>query len=638
MLPWSAIASLLETNASPQQAVEALTLCGPSIERTHRVGDDTVLDIEITANRIDTASVVGIAQEAYAILPRFGYTATWKKDVWATKKFALGTIPLTIETQPSLAPRITAVVLEIDHLRENSHVRDFIEKCGIRSIHPVVDMSNYLMLWMGQPVHMFDYDKIEGHTMKVRFSKRGERITLVDGKTYTLPGNDIVIEDASKLIDLCGIMGGAGTEISENTKKVVFFLPSYTGSYIRRTSMETGARSVASSYYERAVDMQRIDATLSLGVEMLTAHGATVASRLITLYEKQKNPQPIRISLTELSQRIGVKMSIKDTVSILTSLGCKVRGSHNLAVTPPFWRAIDMTIPEDVLEEVARIYGYHRIPETVQQCAAIEDLAISSYRHAKRVEGEIKQYMRSSGFYELYTSSMYSNTDREKFSLGTHLILANPLTVDQQYMRVSLLPSLYNSLGSAHRIFEIARIYLPQKHDLPAEIQTLCLMGDIPYPEMKGYIDGLSAIMRVNFSYATRNDKPYAQSYASIEIAGETIGEVGILSRKLCHEAGREITYAHISLSALIPHYVRNIAHPKGGARVIEDITYMAGKDYSFITEKMKQQFPSIERITLKDTYKKNVTIRIYSYESHLASYVTWMRSMGITVVGSNMS
>ncbi len=248
----------LDTDASPDELQKYLSLCGPSIESVTRVGSDYVFDIEITSNRIDTASVIGIAQEAQAILPMFGKKAVLKLNPLLNLKLdqikPSSGFDLNVDIKnPGLVSRFTAIIF--DHIvigDSPSYIKERLKLAGVKVINNVVDISNYLMLTLGQPIHMFDFDKISDHKMIVRESKKGEKLTTLDGLEMTLPGGDIVIEDGSgKLIDLCGVMGGLNSAITASTKRVLLFVQTYNKSKIRKTTMSTVQRTIAATFFEK---------------------------------------------------------------------------------------------------------------------------------------------------------------------------------------------------------------------------------------------------------------------------------------------------------------------------------------------------------------------------------------------------
>ncbi len=250
LIPDSWLREYLETDAKPHDIQKALSLCGPSVERLHEIGQDFIYDIEVTTNRVDCMSVYGIAREAAAILPHFGHTARLHTDPFDTKlsfKTSSSVDYLTAVADPNLCSRFSAILIKNVKIGPSPDwIIKKLEAVGMRGLNNVVDISNLLMHELGQPIHTFDYDKIQGKSMILRESKAGEEVTTLDGKKHKLPGHDIVIEDGSKkLTDLCGIMGGLDSAVDQNTKNVLLFVQTYEPVHIRRTSMALAHRTSA---------------------------------------------------------------------------------------------------------------------------------------------------------------------------------------------------------------------------------------------------------------------------------------------------------------------------------------------------------------------------------------------------------
>ena len=316
----------LDTDADPYELQKYLSLCGPSIERVEKIDDDYSLDIEVTSNRIDSASVYGIAQEASAILPQFGKKAKLKfnpLEKYTFKSLGKQTGELTAEIKlldPKLASRVTAIILSnIEIGKSPELISKRLTMCDIKSINNVVDISNYLMLSLGQPNHTFDYDKIVDHKLHIRESKKGETVKTLDEKEIILPGGDIVIEDGSgNLTDLAGIMGGYDSMISDSTKNVLLLLETYDPKKIRKTSMTTGQRTIAATYFEKGLDPERIESTLVYGVELLKEYAsATVDSDVIDIYPQPVKPKNITDSVQKINQLIGEHVAAKKMKEIL---------------------------------------------------------------------------------------------------------------------------------------------------------------------------------------------------------------------------------------------------------------------------------------------------------------------------------
>ncbi len=495
LIPDSWLRDYLDTNATPKQIQHALSLCGPSIERLYEKEGDYVYDIEVTTNRVDMMSVTGIAFECLAILPRFGYTAKLKRDPYK-EKLSLTTYPhveyLKVTLDKSLCDRFSAVLIRnVTVDKSPDFIVKRLELAGQRSLNNVVDISNYLMLEMGQPVHTFDYDKISGAHMTLRKSRSGEQITTLDGKSHILPGDDIVIEDGSKkIIDLCGIMGGANSAVDLHTKNVLLFVQVYEPTAIRKTSMKLAHRTNAAVLFEKGLSVENVLPTLNLGLQLFKhfTKGVPEAKVLDVLNIKpQTSVIKLQTSLTELiSTRLGVNLSFSEIKKILQSLEFDVVSEKEIGVS---WiRSKDVLLPEDLVEEVARIYGYHNIPSKIMS----GDLpTLRPNEQEFHWISEIKSALKYWGYTETYTYSLVPH--------DTGLSLKNYLTEDWKFLRTTLSPSLKavvtENFGrvSEINIFEIANVYLPQKEDLPKEVLHLAIATSKPngLPHLMGVIDNL---------------------------------------------------------------------------------------------------------------------------------------------------
>jgi len=361
LIPDSWLREYLETKATPQQIKEYLSLCGPSVERMHKEDGEVIYDIEVTGNRPDSMSILGIAREAAAILPRFGIAAKLLNDPYDMKGLTLKTKKvkpfeaktLTIKTDPMLNPRWTSVV--IDNVNVGSSptwLQKRMEATGIRSLNTVVDVTNYIMRAYGQPVHTFDYDQILPKngvpTMILRASTKGERVITLDGKTHNLPGDDIVIEDGSgRLIDLCGIMGAQNSSVKSSTKTIVLFMQTYEPTHIRKTSMSLAHRTEAAGLFEKGLDPELVMPSVLKGIELIAqVAGGKVASKIYDIYPKPHKPYIVSVTKEKLTTYLGISLSDKDIANILTPLGFKpiLTKSSVSAQIPSFRRDIMMNV------------------------------------------------------------------------------------------------------------------------------------------------------------------------------------------------------------------------------------------------------------------------------------------------------
>lgn len=509
----------LDTDATPDEIREYLALCGPSVESVEKVDDDYVFDIEITSNRIDTASVIGIAQEAQAILPMFGKKAKLKLNPLVNFKFDQikpgSGLDLKVDIKnPNLVSRFTSLIFDKVQIGDSpKFIQDRLRLAGVKVINNVVDISNYLMITLGQPIHMFDYDKISDHHMIVRESKKGEKLITLDEKEITLPGGDIVIEDGSgKLIDLCGIMGGANSAISKTTKRVLLFVQTYNKSKIRKTTMTTGQRTIAATFFEKGLDEERVVATTVNATQLLEKYcQAKIVSQIQDIFPEKPKKKSLTMSYDLFNKKIGVEIPKKTIDDILTNLGFDVKSVDNqgqtlkgltLQITVPSFRTNDIDTPEDIVEEVARVYGYHNIPSKLQPAVYVEQP--KEMEQIFVFQNRIKTFLKHLGLNEVINYSMISKEMIDEAGLDpkNHLRLSNSLSKDIEYLRISLSPSLRKNvkenLGKTRynvapglRLFEIAKVYLPRKGDLPNEVYKVGIATNTDYSDLKGIVEAI---------------------------------------------------------------------------------------------------------------------------------------------------
>ncbi|TSC53558.1 MAG: Phenylalanine--tRNA ligase beta subunit [Microgenomates group bacterium LiPW_16] len=341
----------LKTAATPRQIAEYLSLSSQSVEKVTKFNDDWVYEIEVTNNRPDCFSVYGIARELTAILPRFKISAKLQPLSHNSELITHNQkgLPLEVKiTDPSLCPRFTAIIFNKVQIKPSPKIiQKRLQKSGIRALNNIIDISNYLMLELGQPMHAFDYDKIKGAKMILREAKEGEKITTLDGQTRMIPAGAIIIEDgARRIIDLCGIMGGENSAVDEETRRVLLFVQTYDPAKIRRTCQLLGFRTEAASRFEKGVDPEGVMVAMKKAIVMLGKKcGAKVTSSLIDIYPNPLKQKNIKLDLALVNKIIGVELPKNEIIDILKSLGFSQLTTHNsqLTFSVPNWRLSDIS-------------------------------------------------------------------------------------------------------------------------------------------------------------------------------------------------------------------------------------------------------------------------------------------------------
>ena len=613
LIPDSWLKDFLKTEVNAKKLGQTLSLAGPSIEKIEKQANDWLYHVEITTNRIDTASVYGLAREAHAILSRFALKSKFAPLTPKAKPAFVKSVDyLQAEVDHRLCPRFTAVLIKNVTIGPSPKlIQERLKKVGERPINNVVDISNYIMHEIGQPLHTFDYDKIKGAKMILRKSRPGEKITTLDGKTHELPGEDIVIEDgAGRLIDLAGIMGGAESAVDKNTKNVLLFVQTYNPVHIRRTSMKLAKRTQAAVLFEKSLDPELVSLGLRRGLDLFVElTKGTPVNKVLDLYPKPYKSIKIKTSHDFINERLGIKLPKQEIAKYLNLLGFENRWrGHHLEILVPSFRAGDITIPEDIVEEVARLYGYHNLPSQIMAGQIPEPLPDSPFKF----EYQLKTLLYAMGGVEVYTFSLVPEEFTQKA-----LKIKNPLGLESAYLRTSLQPSLVEAadknLGQLEpfHLFEIANVYLPHRGKLPEEKMVLAgIMSGLSFRQAKGIIETLLKRLNLSPTFKPEDKKGFlASGRLSIRFNNHELGEFGILERQ-------EYLYYEFEVESLRKWHQPYPAYqplPKYPAQ-IEDLTLIlpercrAGEVLDFILAFHQ----AITKAKLIDIYQDAHTFRLW--------------------------
>jgi len=625
LIPHNWLLEHLETEASPTEIQKYLSLCGPSVERIYEREGEPVYDIEVTTNRVDSMSVRGIAREAAVILNQFGIKAALKPFEPAPIKFNAKTAPKklklpTIINDPKLCHRVVCVALAaVERAETPKWMAKRLRQVEINVHDAVIDITNYITHELGHPCHAFDYDKVMelGGTIIVKEAEAGKPFTTLDGVEYTTVGGELVFEnDQGVIIDLPGIKGTANTAIQADTKNVLFWIEDVVAEKIRFGSMSHAIRTVAAQLNEKNVDPHLALPVLEEGTKLFQVLcKATVASPVFDQFPG-KRPQPtVEVSLERITDYLGIELPVNKIATILEELGCVVSlKKGTFTVQPPTFRP-DIRIPADVIEEIARIYGYHNLPSVLMSTP----IPLDKPKHTNfDLENRIKHFLAAIGWQEVYTYSMVSAeiARQSGYTLEEHLQLQNPLTDDRVYLRRSLVPSLieileqntqYPNLG----VFELANTYTPVEKQLPVEALHLTMVSRRPLRRVKGDLEVLLRTLYVTgLSY-----KQEGNNTAHLLVDGPTkeqvvFGELTLLPNKM---VSVDIPVAKlIEVSHGYPHY-RPLAKTSA---VIEDMTFTVPEETNVgsILETIQDISPLIVAVEFLDQYQQNVSFRI-SYQ-----------------------
>ncbi|MDP2649315.1 MAG: phenylalanine--tRNA ligase subunit beta [bacterium] len=603
----------LKTKASAQKIAKDLSLTSVSVEKVENFGNnDFVYDIEVTTNRPDLMSVIGIAREGSAILPQFHIQADLLSLKVKKPEKPKEILPIKIESDPSLVNRITAIVMEVTVKESPKYIKERLEASGIRTLNNLIDITNYVMREVGHPTHVFDYDRLTQKTLIIRQSKKGEKIVTLDGKEHILQDGDIVADDGTgQIVDLLGVMGTENSVVTNQSKRILFFLDNNDPNRIRKTSMSLGIRSEAAILNEKGVDPELAMPALLRGIELFKeiADGKVV-SDIIDIYSNKPKIRTIKVSKEKVSKVVGVEIPEKISVNILEKLGFEVKTTKDqFIIIVPSWRS-DVEIDEDIIEEIARVYGYYKLPSIIPPLTSLE------YYHMEKdpfyFEKRVKEALKYWGFTENYTYSMVSENLLEG-PVEDAVTIANPLTEDMVYLRKTLVPSLLqiarnNENREELKIFELSNVYFPKADNLPSEILMLAGVlkkNKVSFYEIKGIVEHLLTDLGIKDLEFSTSDKGGFKIDVFVE--NDFIGNIEVLDQNI---ADFELNFEKILKYASLKKVYKPI--PKFPP-IIEDIrvTLSDNVSYKQIVSLIKKQSDLISEVNLLDIYENKKTFRI---------------------------
>lgn len=529
--------------------------------------DDHVVEFEITPNRPDCLSVIGLAREAAVT---YGKPLTLHDPV--VKGGGPGNLPdlLDVETpDPDLCPRYTArMVRNVKIAPSPKWMRDRLRASGVRPINNIVDITNYVMLEYGQPMHAFDYRYVKGGKIIVRRAKDGESLTTLDGNVRNLNSSMLVIADETRAVGLAGIMGGENSEIVEDTVDVVFESANFNGTSIRRTALALGMRTEASAKFEKGLDILNTLPAVNRACELVELLGAgEVVDGTIDILNFVPHPTQLALRPEKINALLGTDIAAEEMRRILTDLGFGVEGD---TITVPSWRG-DVAHYSDLAEEVARFYGYNQIPTTAMHGVTTQ----GGYSAQQVLERNLGSLCRGMGYSEIITYSFISPTYYDKIRLPEDsplrksMKIMNPLGEDTSIMRTTVLPSMleiltrnYNYRNKAVRLYELGRTYFEREDGMAEEpkLLSLGLYGpEEDFFSLKGSVETiLESIRAVDVTYEAVHDNPsfHPGRCAKVLIQGEAVGVLGQIHPLVAANYGvdTDLYYAELSFDKLFAH------------------------------------------------------------------------------------
>lgn len=560
--PYSIVDGIFLLNSDPDLKAKDLK---PGDDIRTAIGlDDHVVEFEITPNRPDCLSVIGLAREAAVT-----YGKTMAKHEPVVKGGGVGNLTelLDVETPATdLCPRYTArMVRNVKIGPSPKWMRDRLRASGVRPINNIVDITNYVMLEYGQPMHAFDYRYVNGGKIVVRRAEDGETLTTLDGNVRQLNSSMLVIADEHRAVGLAGIMGGENSEIVEDTVDVVFESANFNGTSIRRTALALGMRTEASAKFEKGLDILNTLPAVNRACELVEMLGAgEVLDGTIDILNFVPQPKQLKLRADKINALLGTDIDAAEMCRILQELGFGVDGD---IITVPSWRG-DVEHYSDLAEEVARFYGYNQIPTTAMTGVTTR----GGYSPEQMLERSLGTVCRSLGYDEIITYSFISPIYYDKIRLPEDsplrksMKIMNPLGEDTSIMRTTVMPSMleiltrnYNYRNKEAHLYELGRTYFEREDGMADEPKHLSL--GVYGPEesfftLKGAVETiLDSIRAEDVTYVAEKSDPsyHPGRCAKVYVNGQEVGTLGQIHPLVAANYGvdAELYYADLKFDAL---------------------------------------------------------------------------------------
>jgi len=525
----------------PKKLAEILTMHCFEVESVEKKGSDYVLNIDVLPDRAgDCLSHLGVAKEISALLDKKIVLPAVK--IKENEEKINDYLSVKVENYKD-CPRYTARVLKnVKVMPSPKWLKEKLAVCGMNSINNVVDATNYVMLETGQPLHAFDYKKISKEII-VRRAKKGEKILTLSEKEYVLDENILLIADSKKPLALAGIKGGMGCEITGKTRTIVLESANFNPKLVSQTARKLNLRTDASIRFENNLNPNltesAIDRVASLIQEL---SGAEVVSGVIDAYKNKLKPWTVKLSVENVNNVIGVEISKIEMVKILTKLGFVVASSEKdtLIVKVPTSRQ-DITIPENLIEEIGRIYGYEKVPSTLPCFSEPAQRNENLYW-----QNRAKDIMKELGFVEAYNYSFIGDEEKNLFGLKAEEIV-NPVSNYYKYLRPTAVPQMVKIIKENLkffkdiRVFELGRTFVSRK-----EIMVLAGTSTDSFDVVKEYLNTLFnklGVGKASFSTIGKNNVWNSKKTAAIKISGKVVGHLGSLSADITNAVFFEIDF-----------------------------------------------------------------------------------------------
>jgi len=508
--------------------------------------EEEILDFEITSNRPDCLSIEGLGREtAISLNKEFKNPRKNLSQMKVENKSEIEGIKVDI-TAPDLCYRYIARVVKDVKIGESPEwMKRRLEACGVRSINNIVDITNYVMLELGQPMHAFDINSIAGKHITVRRANDGEKITTLDEQERILSSDMLVISDDEKAVAIAGVMGAQNSEIEENTTTVVFESAVFNGGNIRKTAKKVGLRTEASGRYEKGLPAENAERSINRAVELVELIGAGKAvDGKVDVYPTKQIINKVEFNPEKINRLLGTNISREDMVKILENLEMKVEGDY---VISPYFR-VDIECSADLAEEVLRFYGYDKIEGTLIS----SETTLGIRTKSQKLSDKIRQTLINKGLSEICTYGFISEKDLDKMEIAEDsdlriqtIYVKNPLSEDYNIMRTTTLPSMLQILSTNQAkknknvgLFDISRVYKNvnsqiEEGKVPEEdtIITIGMYGDnVDFYVLKGLVEkilNVASVLRYDVVSEKCNNSYHPGKTANIKVGKDIIAILG---------------------------------------------------------------------------------------------------------------
>ncbi|MBI4687742.1 MAG: phenylalanine--tRNA ligase subunit beta [Nitrospirae bacterium] len=622
----------VDFSAKPIEIANALTMAGLEVEGVEEVDGDTILEVNITPNRADCLSIIGVAREIAASL-----SLPFKKSKIPVIKEEFGAPEIEIKA-PELCRRYASRIIRGVKIAPSPEwLSKRLEAHAIRSINNVVDATNYVLLEMGQPLHAFDLNNLTGHGIVVDKAGSIDKFFTLDNEERALETDTLMIWDKEKPVAVAGVMGGLNTEVTLSTSDILLESAYFNPPSVRRASKALNLSTESSYRFERGVDINAVVTALERAVDLILQTAGGKAGKLTDIHPKPLALRQISVGLSKINKIIGVSLKDSEVQDILTRLGFdnKKTGDTFVVIPPSFREDIQQDI--DIIEEIARLYGYDKIPVTFPK-VRLTPVKVNTHRNLIKIT---KDFLRRSGYSEVINYSFLNPSVFDKLRLSPDdkrrntIKIKNPLRKEENSVRTTLIPALLGNIGlninhgeKSLRFFELSKVFLPSKEKLPEEplhLGAVCLKDSrMPssiwegkhecFYDLKGALENLMAELKVkDYSFVdTDSCEPYLHPGKSctIKVNNEVIGSLGVLHPAAAEalELTGDIALFELNLSSLFLHILPKITYkslPKY-PYVERDISIVVSKDINAADiENAIARIDSnlIEGITLFDIY-----------------------------------